>query len=77
VPAPERFMSKRVGHSAQGATPTTARPTRVVTIDDVALEHRPPHIDTLPHDHQAQGIKVAESRQIGRTESSVRQVEVL
>jgi len=43
----------------------------------VTLEHRPPGVDVLTHDHQAQGIETAENRQIGRGEDNVRQVEVL
>jgi hypothetical protein len=70
-------MSECAGDSAQRATPATARPTRIVTINDAALKHRPPDVKTLTHDHQAKGIEVAESREIGRAEGSVRQVEVL
>jgi len=69
-------MSECAGHGAQWATPNTARPARVVGIDDVTLKHRAADVNTLTHNHQAQGVEVAESREIGRTEGSVEQVEV-
>jgi len=70
-------MSECAGGGAQRATPATTRAALVVSVDDVALEHRPVGVDALTHDHQAQGIEVAESREIGRAKGSVRQVEVL
>jgi len=70
-------MSEPAGNGAQRATPATARPTRVVGINDPALKHRPAGVDPLTHDHQPQLVEITESREIGRAEGSVEQVELL
>ena len=70
-------MSEPAGNGAQRATPATARPTRVVGINDPALKHRPAGVNVLARHGQPQLVEIAESREIGRAEGSVEQVELL
>ena len=49
----------------------------VVRVGDAAFERGSVGVEVLARDRQTQGIKVAESREIGRAKGSVEQVEVL
>ena len=48
----------------------------VVRVGDAAFERGSVGVEVLARDRQTHGIKVAESREIGRAKGSVEQVEV-
>ncbi|BDZ62026.1 hypothetical protein GCM10025873_18170 [Demequina sediminis] len=69
-------MSEEARLRTQRASTITAPVADIVDHSDAALEHRPIGRDPLPSDRQAQVVEVAEGREIGRAEGSVRHVEV-
>jgi len=72
----ERFMSVWARRGAHWAMPSTTRAALVVSVDDMTIGYRPPDIDALARHLQIKGVEAANSRQIGRAKSRMRQVEV-
>jgi hypothetical protein len=69
-------MRKSTRDRAQGTSLVAAPTAAIVRIGNAAFERGSVGIDVLTRDRQAQAIKVAESRETGRGEGSVEQVEV-
>ena len=76
-PGPERLVREPARACAKRATSATAPMTVTVDIGGAAFKRGSVGVEVQSRDRQTQDIKVAESREIGRAEGSVEQVEVL
>ena len=73
---PERLMRQRPRHRVTRHALRAALPTPRVVLDDAALQHRPISLEQLPDGLKAELVETAERGEAGRSEGSVKHVEV-